>query len=106
MRHAPHRELVEVYPGLLLALLREPSNAHDSNAIAVYNREMLRIGYVPRYYAKQLAPLMDAGETTVAFVTNVFSPTLAMMNIHRFSARKEDEYDTTRGSTEVSTGCD
>jgi hypothetical protein len=42
-------------PGRRLALVREPENEHDPNAIAVWNEERtLQAGYVPRDVASEL----------------------------------------------------
>jgi hypothetical protein len=42
----------DVYAGLAtgdeLELRREPDNPHDSNAIEVYTRDGIKLGYVPR----------------------------------------------------------
>ena len=51
------------------ALVREPDNPHDPNAIRV---EMagFYLGYVPRHIAKDLAPFIDRGERyTALFVS-------------------------------------
>jgi hypothetical protein len=43
-------------PGQRLALVREPENEHDPNAIAIWNEERtLQAGYVPRDVAAELA---------------------------------------------------
>jgi HIRAN domain len=43
-------------PGRPLALVREPDNEHDPNALAVWNEERtLQAGYVPREVAAALA---------------------------------------------------
>jgi hypothetical protein len=43
-------------PGRRLALVPEPDNEHDPNAVAVWNEERtLQSGYVPREIAPQLA---------------------------------------------------
>jgi hypothetical protein len=43
-------------PGSRLALVPEPENEHDSNAVAVWNEERtLQLGYVPREIAPKLA---------------------------------------------------
>jgi hypothetical protein len=43
-------------PGRRLALVAEPDNEHDPNAVAVWNEERtLQVGYVPRETAPQLA---------------------------------------------------
>ena len=43
-------------PGLRLALVREPENEHDPNAVAIWNEDRtLQAGYVPRETAAELA---------------------------------------------------
>ncbi len=43
-------------PGVALALVPEPDNEHDPNAVAVWNEaRTLQVGYVPREIAPQLA---------------------------------------------------
>jgi HIRAN domain len=43
-------------PGRSLALVREPDNEHDPNAVAIWNAERtLQLGYVPRDIAPELA---------------------------------------------------
>jgi hypothetical protein len=43
-------------PGQVLALVREPDNEHDPNAVAIWNAERtLQLGYVPRDVAPELA---------------------------------------------------
>ncbi|MBA3402530.1 MAG: HIRAN domain-containing protein [Actinobacteria bacterium] len=42
-------------PGRKLALLPEPDNPHDRNAVAIYNEERtLQLGYVPAAVASEL----------------------------------------------------
>lgn len=62
-------------------LKREPHNAHDSNAVAVYaalkDNRVFFIGYLPKFVASVLAPLMDKDTepNTKAFrVTGGFNP--------------------------------
>ena len=62
-------------------LKREPHNAHDRNAVAVYaalrDNRVFFIGYLPKAVAAVLAPLMDkhAEPSTKAFrVTGGFNP--------------------------------
>ncbi len=62
-------------------LKREPRNAHDSNAIAVYaalrDNKVFFIGYLPKAVAAVLAPLMDKDSepNTKAFrATGGFNP--------------------------------
>jgi HIRAN domain len=47
------------------ALVREPDNSFDPNAIRVQVGEYL-LGYVPRGHAAELAPLMDSGRRFIA----------------------------------------
>jgi hypothetical protein len=50
-------------PGARLALVPEPENEHDSNAVAVWNAERtLQAGYVPREVAAEL----DGSEQAVS----------------------------------------
>ena len=43
-------------PGQALALIREPENEHDPNAVAIWNAERtLQLGYVPRDVAPELS---------------------------------------------------
>ena len=45
---------------LLPALVREPRNKYDVNAIAVY-LDGTKVGHIPAPQAKILAPMLDAG---------------------------------------------
>jgi hypothetical protein len=50
-------------PGRRLALVPEPANEHDPNAVAVWNEERtLQLGYVPR----EVAPELTGGEQAVS----------------------------------------
>ena len=50
-------------PGRRLALVPEPDNPHDRNAIAIYNEERtLQLGYVPA----AVAPDLDGDEQAVS----------------------------------------
>ena len=49
------------------ALVREPDNPHDPNAIRVALGGIVFLGYVPKEIAKELALLMDQGKTFMAF---------------------------------------
>ena len=48
------------------ALIREPENPHDPNAIRVSLFDQYFMGYIPKHIAKDLAPLMDAGGHYIA----------------------------------------
>jgi hypothetical protein len=50
-------------PGRQLALLREPENEHDPNAVAIWNADRtVQAGYVPR----DTAPELDGSEQAVS----------------------------------------
>jgi HIRAN domain-containing protein len=50
-------------PGARLALVREPDNEHDPNAVAIWNEtRTLQAGYVPREVAAEL----DGSEVAVS----------------------------------------
>jgi HIRAN domain len=50
-------------PGRPLALVSEPDNPHDPNAVAVWNEERtLQLGYVPR----ELAPTLTGDEQAIS----------------------------------------
>jgi hypothetical protein len=50
-------------PGRRLALVREPENEHDPNAVAVWDADRrLQAGYVPA----EVAPSLDGGEQAVS----------------------------------------
>ena len=50
-------------PGRPLALVPEPDNPHDPNAVAVWNEERtLQLGYVPR----ELAPTLTGDEQAIS----------------------------------------
>jgi hypothetical protein len=66
-----HRQLQEVEPGLSsevrLELQREPANAYDSWAVALYFGKH-KIGYIPREKNEVIARLMDAGKAFFATI--------------------------------------
>jgi hypothetical protein len=50
-------------PGRRLALVPEPGNEHDPNAVGIWNEERtLQVGYVPR----ELAPVLRGDEQAVS----------------------------------------
>ena len=60
----------EVRPGDELALVREPDNAHDRNAVRVEWRGF-KLGYVPRAQNEAVARQLDRGTPLVARVSRV-----------------------------------
>ena len=55
-------------PGTELELYREPDNAYDEWAVAVYYGEEDLLGYITRYKNETIARLMDAGKKFIAVV--------------------------------------
>ena len=66
--HVPGIEELEPFlrPGDRLELLRVPANPSDPNAIKVFTRDRVKLGYVPRKDNQILARLMDAGKLLYA----------------------------------------
>jgi hypothetical protein len=59
MRHYPGAESLKDNDMLLLE--RQPDNAHDRDATAILTEDKVRVGYVPRQYARAVARLLDSG---------------------------------------------
>ena len=59
-----------LHHNMQLKLVREPDNSYDSNAIAVFFANH-HLGYLPRFRAQEIAPLIDSGEYYIAYVANV-----------------------------------
>ena len=58
--------LRNLYAGQQLTLQRRPNNPYDSNAIAVYDpRSMQQVGFIRKYVAANLAPIMDRDDREV-----------------------------------------
>jgi len=49
------------------ALIREPDNIHDPNAIRVSLFDIFYMGYLPRSVAEKLAPLIDSDRSFLAY---------------------------------------
>ncbi len=65
-----HQDNIELLDeGEALKLVREPSNPHDRNAIAVEISDGDALGYISRDLAAELAPAMDAGQYFKCTVT-------------------------------------
>ena len=60
--------LNNITPGTELLLYREPDNAHDEWAVAVYLTEDDLLGYISRFKNETIARLMDAGKRFIAIV--------------------------------------
>jgi len=62
-------------PGQRLLLMRQPTNKHNANAVAVIGQvrrplsldsDRVQLGYLPRQLAAEIAPVMDAGIKVIA----------------------------------------
>lgn len=73
-RHQKELERVRGY-GSFFILVREPENKFDPNAIKVMAYGKYDLGYIPRYTAELLAPLLDSGKASrrATFVRANFS---------------------------------
>lgn len=70
-----HGEALErIVLGEPLLLRRDPSNAHDPNAIRVERADGEQVGWVPREDAEQLAPELDAGTDHTAIALREARP--------------------------------
>ena len=56
--------------GAKLALMREATNAHDPDAVAVYFQNN-KLGYVPRAENSTIAQMLDRGESLEARITKL-----------------------------------
>ncbi len=56
--------------GAKLALLREATNTHDPDAVAVYFQNN-KLGYVPRAENSAIAQMLDRGETLEAKISRL-----------------------------------
>ena len=59
-----------LFTGAPLALRREPSNPHDSDAVGVYFKQK-RLGYVPRAENRIVAGMLNRGENLEARITKL-----------------------------------
>jgi hypothetical protein len=63
--------VAQLHAGQSLRPVREATNDHDSNAIALETTDGLRVGYVPKSENVLLARLMDAGKELDARIADV-----------------------------------
>jgi len=54
-----------------LRLVREPSNPFDSVAVKVCNWKEQQLGYLSKYVASKVAPLLDSGKAVQAEVREI-----------------------------------
>jgi hypothetical protein len=58
--------IAKLGPGQRLRVEREPNNQYDSNAISIHYFNQ-KLGHLPRGFAAEVAPLVDAGKGIVAW---------------------------------------
>jgi hypothetical protein len=58
--------IAKMAAGQQLRLAREPENPYDSNAVSVHIFQQ-HLGYLPRQFAAEIAPLIDGGYRVVAW---------------------------------------
>lgn len=71
-------------PGMLLHLIREPTNPHDANAVAVhidtpkvlgiFGGSRVQIGYLREGVARSVAKRLDAGNRVTGVITSMHAP--------------------------------
>jgi hypothetical protein len=88
------------------ALVREPENPHDPNAIRVALFGKIFMGYVPKEIAKDLAPLMDSGRQFMAFFVKLNLPLYEgsvglTVEIRELPEKEEDEARQAQSSPEL-----
>lgn len=75
------REYLLTLPlGTRLTLVREPDNKFDSNAIQVFEQDIL-IGLIDRQAASELASRMDDGEKFIAKIKRADDPKKPLLEI-------------------------
>ena len=76
--HVTSDFLRALHEGDVLALVREPSNAYDPNAVRI-DRDGTKLGYVPATYSALVAGLLDSGAVKLrADVGDTISPKKAL----------------------------
>ena len=75
-----HGDPEGVSNGTVLALVREPTNPYDSNAVRV-ERGAKKVGYIRAPFAKRLSPVLDGGAGDV--------------EVHCMALDTPDRYDLT-----------
>jgi HIRAN domain len=85
--------------GQTVFLARDPSNPHDQNAVEIRIAGGQQIGFVPREYARWIAPLMDSNHKQAAYCTKILNGRKAPIpvvqaNLYRADAPVVDAIST------------
>lgn len=73
--------------GMMVNLVREPSNQFDGNAIEVFTPQGEKLGYLPRRENGMLARLMDGGWVLEGRLEQVFTGRPDMGKAHPYNRR-------------------
>ena len=57
--------------GEALALVREPLNSHDSNAVAIFTMSGQQLGYISRDLSAEIAERLDRGSPVTARISDI-----------------------------------
>ena len=76
--------------GQTVFLARDPSNPHDENAIEIRVEDGHQIGYVPREYAREMAPLLDAGHKQAAYCKKILTGRRALIPVVQANLYRAD----------------
>ncbi len=82
--------IVGLQPGAQLELVREPANAYDENAVAVYFGR-LQLGFVRKAIAARIAPNMDAGERYCAEIKHITGGGTRSVGVNIWVSRERPE---------------
>lgn len=66
-------EKVNIKTDDILALKLEPDNEFDPDAVEIFNSDNVKLGYVPRYYSKQVTKMINSNKKAVCKVIQ-FNP--------------------------------
>jgi len=72
--HAQHEKMETLEPGDRLALIADPDNPVDRNAIRLKDKRGVEAGFVPAHYASELAPLLKKGTALEARILHINHP--------------------------------
>ena len=89
-----------VNEGDAIYFIREPKNVADENAVKIYVRKDLHIGYVPREYAYDMAELLDEGMKYRAKVKKVLDQYKLIPVVFAEFFNDEAEVEGTRKSSD------
>lgn len=66
----------QLYDGQELRLERETDNQHDANAVAIYTKNGLKVGYIPAHMSGEISKRIEMHEDFYVFVMNPYDEEL------------------------------